>query len=104
MRLGGRLEAIWTMGRSRQTTLIASTQQPKYVPSSMYSQAKHLFLFRNMDIDAVKRLAEIGGETKRIQQAVQSLGYHDFLYVDVMRDRLVISKCVIEEESSEIEN
>jgi hypothetical protein len=76
------LVTVWTKGRSLDTGLNGATQKPSHVPLWMYSQAQHLAMWKDPDIRAQKRYAEIGGFNPRdLVEVTQTLDYHDFLYL-----------------------
>jgi hypothetical protein len=75
------VERMWIRGRSRRITLIAQTQGPRWVPSSMYDQAQFVYLSRLLDTRARKRIREIGGDTDRIVAAMDSLQKHEFVFL-----------------------
>lgn len=79
--LAALVERDWIRGRSRRITVIASTQGPRWVPSSMYDQATFVYLSRLLDTRARKRVREIGGDTDRIITAMDSLGKHEFVFL-----------------------
>jgi energy-coupling factor transporter ATP-binding protein EcfA2 len=80
--LGDELVTLWTKGRSMGTAVIGATQKPTHVPTWMYSQSSHLFLWYDGDLRARKRYAEISGfDPRLIAQIVGSLRGHDCLYV-----------------------
>jgi hypothetical protein len=73
---------LWTKGRSMGTAIIGATQKPTHVPTWMYSQSSHLFLWYDGDAAARKRYAEISGfNPKLISAIVDRLTGRDCLYV-----------------------
>lgn len=60
--LGGRFEDIWRTGRSLKLTLIANTQNPVAIPRPAFDQITHLFVWRQVERDRVRRTAEIMGD------------------------------------------
>lgn len=83
--LQSHFEMLWTQGRSLGISVVATTQRPAWVPREMYSQATHLFLWRNTDEADLRRLADIGGDhgysPKELRDLVRSLPKHHVLYL-----------------------
>lgn len=76
------LVTLWTKGRSMDTAIIGATQKPTHVPTWMYSQSSHLFLWYDSDHQARRRYAEISGFDPRvIAQITSRLTGQDCLYV-----------------------
>lgn len=88
--LSRQLELLWIQGRSLKVTVVASAQRPRHLPLAAYSQATHLFIWRNRDRADLRRLSEISGEADlpTIVEAVQTLQRHEVLYVDAQRGML----------------
>lgn len=80
--LRGLLENIWQRGRSREVTMIAGTQAPRYVPSSFYDQPSLMYIGRTLDDRARDRLSEIGGDTRIIEATMPVLQPRQFLVVE----------------------
>ncbi len=76
----------WEQGRSQPITVIAGTQSPSLAPPPMYDQARHIYLGRIQDTYRQERLAEIGGDSKRLRAVLPTLRAREFLYVFVGRD------------------
>lgn len=75
------LETLWIAARSRKITLVAATQAPRYVPAEFYDQAKFVAIGNVRDRRALRRLAEIGGDTDMLMDVVPRLDWHEFLIV-----------------------
>lgn len=76
------VEKLLRQGRSQCNTMIVGTQRPRHVTQHAYEQARHLFLWRQDDLDNVKRAAELAGiNRQRVMQVMPSLAKHDVLYV-----------------------
>jgi hypothetical protein len=88
------IELLWLQGRSIGITLIAATQRAAWVPLEFYSQARHLFLFRESSPANRRRLMEHcgGADGTEVARLVADLGRHEFLYVDAWDGVLVRSK------------
>jgi hypothetical protein len=67
-------------GRGR-VTVISATQAPRFVASSFYEQASHLYIARVEDKRARRRLQEIGGNSDVIDRVVSQLPRYHFLYI-----------------------
>lgn len=81
------LELLWLQGRSLNVSLVGGTQRPAWVPPEAFSQASHLFLFRETDQRNLKRLGEIGGiDSDLLRQLVARLDWdsHEVLYVSTV--------------------
>jgi hypothetical protein len=74
------IEKYRMRGRGR-VSVISATQAPRFVASSFYEQASHLYIARVEDKRARRRLQEIGGDTDKIDQVVSQLARHEFLYI-----------------------
>lgn len=89
LKLAKALEMLWLQGRSNNVSLVATSQRPAWVPLEAYSQATHLFMFRESDKRNLARLGEIGGvDTEQIVYAVRRLPVHDALYVNTRTGEL----------------
>lgn len=78
--LKGRIDQLRLRGRGR-VCVIACTQAPRWVVSSFYEQASHLYIGRIDDKRARRRLQEIGGDTDTIDEVVSGLGRYEYLYI-----------------------
>lgn len=74
------IEKYRMRGRGR-VTVIAATQAPRFVASSFYEQASHLYIARVEDKRARRRLQEIGGNSELIDRVVSQLPRYHFLYI-----------------------
>lgn len=82
LKLDPELIHVWSKGRSMKCAIIGATQRPAFVPKWMYSSALHLFLWRDNDVDARKRYAEISGvDPKRVLALTDGLRHHECLYL-----------------------
>lgn len=77
--LGGWVDQIYRMGRVRHVSIVASTQAPRYVPTSFYDQAGFAWIGRLRDEDKQKRLLEIGGLSKKELPYIASLKRREWL-------------------------
>ncbi len=81
LKMRDHLETLWIGGRSRGVSMVGATQAPRYVPSEFYDQPTFVAIGNVRDRVAVRRLAEIGGDTDLIQHVVPRLSWHEFLIV-----------------------
>lgn len=77
------LNRVWTKGRSMGTGLWAASQRPRHISLWAY-QAHHLFIGKDPDIQAQKRLAEIGGgvDPDVVREQMERLERYEFLYIN----------------------
>lgn len=82
--MSNHLNLLWQHGRSLDITLMGGTQRPFRIPLAAYSQATHLFFWRDNDSRDVKRLVEISGQIDRrlLQETIPNLERFDALYVN----------------------
>jgi hypothetical protein len=90
--LSKHLNLLWQHGRSLGITLMGGTQRPYHIPLAAYSQATHLFLWRNNDRRDVQRLSEISGQVDKrlIQDTIPQLERFDALYVNTEQGDLFV--------------
>ncbi len=81
LKLRSHLETLLIAGRSRGITVVASTQSPRFVPSEFYDQPRFVAIGNIRDRLALRRLAEIGGDTDMIMEVVPNLEWREFLIV-----------------------
>lgn len=89
--LGPTLDYLWLFTAKKGVSLIGGTQAPLFVPGAFYDQAKMHFLFHIRDEYRMKRLAEIGGDTKLLKQVIPQLERFEFAHV-TMDGEVYISK------------
>jgi hypothetical protein len=95
---------LWQQGRSIGITLVASMQRPRHVSLNAYTQATHIFFWRQNDEQDLKRIAGIGWvNSKVIREVVSRLngppraGWNrnecsEFLYVNTRSGKLIQSR------------
>jgi hypothetical protein len=95
---------LWQQGRSLGITLMASMQRPRNVSLSAYTQATHIFFWRQNDEQDLKRIAGIGWvNSKVIRDVVSNLNgppkagwskneCSEFLYVNTRSGKLIKSR------------
>lgn len=83
LRLRGMMEILWLQGRSQGVSIVATSQRPAWIPLEAYQSADHLFMFRESDMNNLKRLKEIGGvDRDALAYALQRIPKHDCIYVN----------------------
>jgi hypothetical protein len=83
------VQLLWTQGRTLDVSVVAGTQRPAWVPLEAYSQADHLFLWREADDSNLKRVASITGvRSREIRELVPQLPEHQALYVNTVTGAL----------------
>lgn len=88
-----KVKRLWQEARSSKITVVAAAQRPRFLPLAAYSQATHLFFWRNQDESDSKRLGGLGGlDKKRIERTVATLEEFQVLYVNTRTGALVITK------------
>ncbi len=75
------MDTLWRESRSNGITLIATTQRPRHVSVSMWSEPAWLIAFRVDDLNDQKRVAEMSGERYAMLDAVDELRGHQFICV-----------------------
>jgi hypothetical protein len=87
------VKRLWHQGRSLKVSVVAGTQRPALVPLLAYSQATHLFFWRNTDHNDMRRLGSLGGvDNKLIQGIVGQLPKYEVLYLNTRTSDLVQTK------------
>lgn len=82
------MKYLWLYGRKKGVTVVAVSQNPRYLPGEFYDQSKNHFLFKLRDRRAMKRLAEIGGDIDTLESLLPHLDHesYEFGYVDNQGD------------------
>jgi hypothetical protein len=93
LKLSDELRTVWTKGRSMRCGLWAASQRAAYISQWAY-QAQHLFMGKPGDVDAERRLSDIGGAVNagHVRYALSKLRHRQFLYIN--RDEQTM--CVVE--------
>lgn len=76
------LDRLWLRGRSRNISVIASTQAPRWVPSSFYDQCQFVWCSRVRDDRAHQRIMEIGSMTRAHIPHIARIRKRRWLYMD----------------------
>jgi energy-coupling factor transporter ATP-binding protein EcfA2 len=79
--LGSLVNKYFGVARSNDLSAFGGTTRPTHVPRSMWSEPKWLAIFAIYDHDDLRRLVEIGGNTKAIVETVRGLDEHEFLLI-----------------------
>lgn len=88
-----KMKRLWQEARSSKITVVVAAQRPRFLPLAAYSQATHLFFWRNQDESDSKRLGGLGGlDRKLIERVVATLGEYEVLYVNTRTGALVVTK------------
>jgi energy-coupling factor transporter ATP-binding protein EcfA2 len=86
-------EEFWSAGRSEHITVVASTQEPVYIPRLAFTAATHLFLFQNPDQQRIDRIAELSaGNRNLVREMLPQLPQHEFLYINTRTRTVLRSK------------
>lgn len=87
------LEMLWLQGRSNGVSIVAATQRPRHLPLEAFSQATHLFLWRNRDTYDLDRLGGLGTHnTRTVRDVIADLPKYHVLYVNTRDEMLVVTK------------
>jgi hypothetical protein len=76
------LDRMWLRGRSRRICVVASTQAPRWVPTSFYDQCQFVWSSRIRDERAHQRIMEIGSMTKAHIPHIASVRKRRWIYMD----------------------
>lgn len=83
LKLGTEFETLWLQGRSLGVSIVCGTQRPVAVPLEAFSQAVHLFLFRENDRRNIERMSEfVAGDVELARYVIPRLPRYEVLYVD----------------------
>lgn len=80
-------------GRSLGISMVCMGQRPFHLPLACYSQADHIFFFREHDKRNRDRLKEIGGaDSSEVESIIAKLPKYHFLYIHPTSGMLRVSK------------
>jgi hypothetical protein len=79
-------ESLLLFSRKRRNIVVGLTQAPRWIPSAFYDQSRMQFIFKIRDHRTMLRLAEIGGDTKRLKEIVPALEKYEFAYINTEGD------------------
>jgi hypothetical protein len=86
------LDRLWLRGRSRNISVIAATQAPRWVPSSFYDQCQFVWCSRIRDERAHQRIMEIGSMTRAHIPHIARVRKRRWLYMDDEEDETWIAE------------
>ena len=86
------MDELFNQSRSNEITLIAGMQRPVWVSRSTVSQHGWVACFRIGDMEDAKRAGEVIGDRDRFTPVILGLEGHQFLLVDTIGDRAIISE------------
>jgi ABC-type dipeptide/oligopeptide/nickel transport system ATPase component len=94
LNLGREVRTYYTQARALDISLVAATQRPAWVPTEMYDQSTHLFLWRNNDARAQQRLGEINMvNSELVKDVVRNLEPHQALYINTRSGDMCRTRC-----------
>lgn len=76
------LDRMWLRGRSRRICVVASTQAPRWVPTSFYDQCQFVWSSRIRDERAHQRIMEIGSMTRAHIPHIARVRKRRWIYMD----------------------
>lgn len=80
------LDRMWLRGRSRRICIVASTQAPRWVPTSFYDQCQFVWSSRIRDERAHQRIMEIGSMTRAHIPHIAAVRKRRWIYMDDEED------------------
>jgi hypothetical protein len=80
------LDRLWLRGRSRNISVVAATQAPRWVPSSFYDQCQFVWCSRIRDERAHQRVMEIGSMTRAHIPHIAAVRKRRWIYMDDEED------------------
>jgi hypothetical protein len=86
------MDELFTQSRSNGITLVAGSQRPVWVSRAELSQHCWVCAFKIGDTEDGVRAGEVIGNRDRYKQVVMDLGEHEFLLVNTVNDKAVISQ------------
>jgi hypothetical protein len=86
------LDRLWLRGRSRKIAVVASTQAPRWVPSSFYDQCQFVWCSRIRDERAHQRVMEIGSMTRQHIPVIASVRKRRWIYMDDEEDETWVAE------------
>lgn len=83
LKLGDAMMDYWTQARSNKISFVVGTQRPAWVPVEMYGESTHVFIWRTVEREALRRVSDLGAANVDVAKAViQNLEPHQCLYVN----------------------
>lgn len=94
LKLGEDVKTYLTQARSLDISMVNLTQRPAWVPTELYDQSTHIFLWRNNDGRAQQRLSEINAvDHDLVRYTVARLDPHQTLYVNTRTGEMCRTRC-----------
>ncbi len=91
MNLGKELEQLLLTLRKAGSSVWMDAQAPRWIPRAATDQTQHLLVWRNRDLDVMRRLREIVGiDVSLIEHMFGQMSFHDLVWVDVKRDEYFV--------------
>lgn len=92
LRLKKYMRLIWSQGRSNGISFVVGTQRPRWIPTEMYDQSRHLFFWRTEDDRMLDTMGDINAtNASLVKGLVANLDKYQFLYVDRFNKRMLRS-------------
>lgn len=79
--LASTMQHYWQDTRSSKISLIATTQRPRWVSVSMWSEPAWVIIFKPTDLRDLRTVAEVTGRYEETMQVAPRLGGHEFMCV-----------------------
>ena len=89
LKLGDLMMDYWTQGRSNKLSFVVGTQRPAWVPVEMYGESTHLFIWRTVEREALRRVSDLGAANADVaKMVIQNLEPHQCLYVNTRTGKM----------------
>jgi energy-coupling factor transporter ATP-binding protein EcfA2 len=89
LKLGDVMMDYWTQGRSNKISFVVGTQRPAWVPVEMYGESTHLFIWRTVEREALRRVSDLGAANADVaKMVIQNLEPHQCLYVNTRTGKM----------------
>ena len=92
LKLRTSMDELFTQSRSNGITLVAGSQRPVWVSRAQLSQHCWVACFKIGDVEESTRAAEVMGNRDRYKGVISTLGEHEFILVNSVTDKAVISQ------------
>lgn len=90
LRLKRQMRQVWSQGRSIGITQVVGTQRPRWIPTEMYDQSRHLFFWYTEDERMLDTLGDINGRNPALVKGIiANLDEYQILYVDKKNRRML---------------
>jgi hypothetical protein len=92
LRIEAPVNRLLRQGRSQGNSMILGTQRPRHVTLHAYEQATHLLLWRQSDMDNIRRTSDLTGVSRAsVMEANGELTHHDILYVNTITGDMLVT-------------